>query len=656
MPPSSSIKSPDKLNMTPQEAYNVLQQLLETQKLKMADLEVALGCVRNNNGKQQLQQQQVKKKGLFSGLRRTSSNVDSSSHHNESSEHSNASNNIVSAIMKQPRSRARQKVRAQHVDVSGSKDDSQTVSLPVYEKSQASVAFLTQALSSDSNFLFSSLSPNELHLLIGAMAPCSAKADTMIIQQGDIGDYFYVLEIGRVDFIVDGNLVGHCGSGASFGELALLYDAPRAATCKAHLDCQLWKVDQHTFRYMLAKTQANQNSHIHSILRKVPFLSELEDSALSKIIDALVTVKFHKNDEIFRKGQVGDKFYILEKGKARIHEIGFGDTKFDDVFIDSGAYFGERALLTGEPRAAHVTATTDCVCFTLSRESFEATLGPLQALMDRAMTKRVLVSIPSFGEKYIDNHELDRLLDSMKEVSFKKGEIIMEEGVGVKPALHIIRKGNVSVVSNKGEINNLTNGGHFGESTLIMKSTDSARATISALDEVVCNVLTKADIEKVIGSTTRLGQARALINLRERRDYVKYSNLTKVRILGVGTFGKVWLAVDKTTNRSFALKLMDKKQCIEHGQHEGVIREKNILANIDHPFLLKMWGSYQTDKHLMMLIDLIQGGELFTVLHTDKRDGVPNGDAVFYAACVLEGLGHLHERNIVYRDLKASTT
>jgi protein kinase A len=97
---------------------------------------------------------------------------------------------------------------------------------------------------------------------------------------------------------------------------------------------------------------------------------------------------------------------------------------------------------------------------------------------------------------------------------------------------------------------------------------------------------------------------------------------------------------------------MNKKQCIEYGQHEGVIREKNILANIDHPFLLKMWGSYQTEKHLMMLIDLIQGGELFTVLHTDKRDGVSNADATFYAACVLEGLGHLHERNIVYRDLK----
>lgn len=228
----------------------------------------------------------------------------------------------------------------------------------------------------------------------------------------------------------------------------------------------------------------------------------------------------------------------------------------------------------------------------------------------------------------------------------------MEEGSPVKSALHIIRRGNVTVVSNKGEINNLTNGGHFGESTLTMKATDLAEATISAIDDVVCDVLTKSAIEKVIGSTSRLGQPRALINAFVRRDYVKYKNLVKMRILGVGTFGKVWLAIEKTTNRAFALKLMNKRQCIEYGQHEGVIREKNILANIDHPFLLKMWGSYQDERNLMMLVDLIQGGELFTVIHSDKRDGICNADAVFYASCILEGLGHLHERNICYRDLK----
>ena len=375
----TSSKTLDKLGMTPQESYIVLQLLIETQKTKLVDVEVALSTVKRHQMEKKTVAGVKKKGGLFSGLRRSSANTDNNSNSSDHDSKSSSSHTL--------QRKARQKVRAQRVDVMGG----QSVSIPQYDKSDASVDFLTKALSSDSNFLFSSLSPDELRLLIGAMAPHSSKAESIIIQQGDIGDYFYVLERGRVDFVVDGNLVGHCGPGASFGELALLYDSPRAATCKANEDCQLWRVDQHTFRYMLAKTQANQNNHIHQILRKVPFLSELEDQALSKIIDALVTRKFKAGEEIFRKGTVGDMFYILDQGTARIHDIGFGDTRFDDVDLQSGAYFGERALLTGEPRAAHVTATSDCVCLTLSRESFEATLGPLQELMDRAMTKRVLV-------------------------------------------------------------------------------------------------------------------------------------------------------------------------------------------------------------------------------------------------------------------------
>lgn len=228
----------------------------------------------------------------------------------------------------------------------------------------------------------------------------------------------------------------------------------------------------------------------------------------------------------------------------------------------------------------------------------------------------------------------------------------MEEGKRVKPALYFIKLGKVSVVSNKGEINNLQSGGHFGESTLTSKAKETAQATITSMeDNTRCHVLTKKAVESVIGSTSRLGQARSIITARDRPN-VPFGNLKKLRILGMGTFGKVWLVVDTTNNKPFALKLMDKRECIEYGQHEGVIREKNILANIDHPFLLKMWGSYQNDKQLMMLLDLIQGGELFGVIHSSRGDGVSNDDAVFYAACILEGLGHLHERNIAYRDLK----
>ena len=356
-------KSIDDLVMTPQEAAKVLKELVTMSKLRVPDIEVALASVRRRR-------MDKKDKGPSS-----TSAASSSKGSGTDGEDRNPK-----------RGKGRQKVRAAAVNVHG-----KSIHIPSYEKSEANTKFLTDALTSDSNFLFSSLSSGELGLLINAMAPHEVKAETVIIKQGDIGDYFYVVEEGRVDFQVDGNSVGNCGRGASFGELALLYDSPRAATCVADADCKLWKVDQHTFRYMLAKQQANQNKQINEILVKVPFLSELEDQMLSKIIDALNTEKFKKGEFIFKKGDIGDMFYILESGTAKVHDIGFGDTKFDDIDIASGAYFGERALLTGEPRAANVTATSECTCLALSRDSFEATLGPLQALIDRSMTKRVLV-------------------------------------------------------------------------------------------------------------------------------------------------------------------------------------------------------------------------------------------------------------------------
>lgn len=102
----------------------------------------------------------------------------------------------------------------------------------------------------------------------------------------------------------------------------------------------------------------------------------------------------------------------------------------------------------------------------------------------------------------------------------------------------------------------------------------------------------------------------------------------------------------------YALKTISKRQLIQANQVKGVLREKQIMASIEHPFILPLVGSFQDDDNLYLLLPLIQGGELFNVVHTDKRDGISNDASIFYGACILEALGHLHARNIVYRDMK----
>lgn len=77
---------------------------------------------------------------------------------------------------------------------------------------------------------------------------------------------------------------------------------------------------------------------------------------------------------------------------------------------------------------------------------------------------------------------------------------------------------------------------------------------------------------------------------------------------------------------------------------------KNLFCS--HPFILKLYQTFKDQSKLYMLLEFVQGGELFSVLHTPQNDGVPDAQAKFYAAGVLLGLAYLHGKDIAYRDLK----
>ena len=521
--------------------------------------------------------------------------------------------------------------------------------VPVVPKREDAVAFIDNSLAD--NFIFASLTREERRMLINAMNMDILPAGAIIIRQGDSGDFFYIVEHGTVSFLVDGNLVGSCSRGASFGELALLYNCPRAATCIANTDCCLWKVDQKTFRYMLANNNADQQKDIQDTLRKVPFLSELDDSILLRIADALTTVTFSAGERIINKGDVGEVFYIIRDGTVKVHDIGFGDSQYVDQFLGPGDWFGERALLTGEPRVANCTATTNCSTLCLSRETFEITLGPLQGLIDHEMKKRNLMGVPIFANSRFQSYEMSKLTEMVREVIFPAGEVLATEGQPCIKSLYIIRSGRVTIINDNGMINDLRAGDYFGEMAIQEEENTVSRQTITVQETAMCGVLSRADIETVIGSVQRLGKPLPPIASKLDRS-IKLRDLVQLQILGVGTFGKVWLVSHKKSGKSYALKVLSKKEVIGHHQVDGVIREKNIMSSLTHPFVVNLISTFQDERNLYMLIELVQGGELFSVIHTESRDGIPNTNARFYAACILESLAYLHYRSIAYRDIK----
>jgi cAMP-dependent protein kinase regulator len=112
----------------------------------------------------------------------------------------------------------------------------------VIPKDYATMQALSKAI--QSNLLFSHLDDSEKSDIFDAMQPFNYKADETIIQQGEEGDFFYIIDLGEVEVYVNNKCVTAISDGGSFGELALIYGTPRAATIKAKTDCKLWAIDR----------------------------------------------------------------------------------------------------------------------------------------------------------------------------------------------------------------------------------------------------------------------------------------------------------------------------------------------------------------------------------------------------------------------------
>ncbi|KAJ6788655.1 hypothetical protein PWT90_04964 [Aphanocladium album] len=123
-----------------------------------------------------------------------------------------------------------------------------------------------------------------------------------------------------------------------------------------------------------------------------------------------------------------------------------------------------------------------------------------------------------------------------------------------------------------------------------------------------------------------------------------------LRTLGTGSFGRVHLVQSKHNQRFYAIKVLKKAQVVKMKQVEHTNDERRMLSDVKHPFLITLWGTFQDWKNLYMVMDFVEGGELFSLLRKSGR--FPNPVAKFYAAEATLALEYLHSKDIIYRDLK----
>ncbi|CAM9125538.1 unnamed protein product, partial [Ectocarpus fasciculatus] len=122
------------------------------------------------------------------------------------------------------------------------------------------------------------------------------------------------------------------------------------------------------------------------------------------------------------------------------------------------------------------------------------------------------------------------------------------------------------------------------------------------------------------------------------------------RVLGRGGFGLVNGCKKCTSGKLFAMKVMDKRRIKMKKSESLCVNERNILALVDSPFIVNLKYAFSTRTELFLILDLMTGGDLGFLLHRLGRLQIDH--ARFYSARTLLGIAALHERNIVYRDLK----
>ncbi|TMW64900.1 hypothetical protein Poli38472_009067 [Pythium oligandrum] len=238
------------------------------------------------------------------------------------------------------------------------------------------------------NILFKSLDEKQHEIVLDAMFPKDFEPGETIIKQGDDGDNFYILESGVCEVYKDEVLVQTCTNSMSFGELALMYNAPRAATVKAIEKSKVWALDRQTFKYIIMETTLKKRESHKGFIERVPLLESLSEYERLTVADALKTETFSDGEVIITQGDEGNMFYIIEEGTAACSKQLSPDEP--PVFMGNltcGAYFGEIALLTTRPRQATVTATGKVKCLTLDRKTFKRVMGPLEDILKRNIDK-----------------------------------------------------------------------------------------------------------------------------------------------------------------------------------------------------------------------------------------------------------------------------
>lgn len=270
--------------------------------------------------------------------------------HSETDEDDDVVEDLPISVL-QAKKNMRTSVSAEAFGVHNKKED---FTPPVINKSEESKKEIAERLRR--SFMFQGLSEEEMNIVVGAMDIVYPGKREFVIKEGDDGDCMYVLEKGKLKaqkYFGDDQfptVLKEYEPGDAFGELALLYNAPRAASVMATEDCTLYKLDRGTFNHIVKDAAQKKREKYEEFLKMVDILKSMDEYERSKLADAFKDHEFKPGEFIIKEGEAGSIMFFIAEGTAHATKtLEAGKAPVEVKKYQKGDYFGEMALLKNEP-------------------------------------------------------------------------------------------------------------------------------------------------------------------------------------------------------------------------------------------------------------------------------------------------------------------
>lgn len=254
------------------------------------------------------------------------------------------------------------------------------------------------------NLLFATLSEDAIDYLCSRLHVERYKPGQVIIRQGDGGDKFYIIANGSIEVSVRNaegvsQIVNRLGRGDYFGEVALLEDKPRNATCRAVIPTEVLSLSRGDFD-QLVKVCFELGQKLEgsisraNLLRHIPLFAGIDDQNLQLITSQISEGSFEAGEIVFRQGEAGEVFYVIEDGWVQV-SVDQAGVQYVVAELGPGEYFGEMALLTKSPRNATVSVAAPTRLLALEKANFERLVVPqlyTSRVLEQEMSRRMLLT------------------------------------------------------------------------------------------------------------------------------------------------------------------------------------------------------------------------------------------------------------------------